>query len=134
MGGRFWIFIAALLGGLSVIAGAIGAHKLPSSASLAVPIQIFNTGQFYHALHALALFGTGMLLYVTEGRRTSWAGWAIEGAAAAFALGILCFSGAIYVQVIEGFTSSGGIVPIGGVLLIAGWAALAIGACGLRRT
>jgi uncharacterized membrane protein YgdD (TMEM256/DUF423 family) len=132
MSARFWIFVAAVLGGLAVVAGAIGAHKLPQAASLAVPISIFNTGQLYHALHALALFGVAILLLQSEGRRSSFANWFLQIAAAAFAIGIVFFSGGIYVQVAEGFTSSAGIVPFGGILLIVGWAALAIGALGLR--
>jgi uncharacterized membrane protein YgdD (TMEM256/DUF423 family) len=132
MNARFWIFLAALLGGLSVVAGAIGAHSLPDAASLAVPARIFHTGQLYHALHALALLGVGIMLYRSEGGRTAFATWLLQIAAAAFTIGIACFSGGIYVQVAKGFTSSGGIVPFGGIAFLVGWAALAIGSLGLR--
>lgn len=132
MDARFWIFIAAILGGLAVIAGAVGAHALPDATSLAVPMRIFTTGQSYHAIHALALLAIAILLLQTEGRRTGWSNWLLQGAAAAFTIGILCFSGGIYVQIAKGFTSSGGIVPFGGIAFIAGWIAFAIGALGLR--
>ena len=132
MSARFWIFIAAVLGGLAVLAGALGAHALPDATALAVPVRIFNTGQLYHALHALALLAVALVLLQTEGHRTGWASWLLQIAAAAFAIGIVCFSGGIYVQVAKGFTSSAGIVPFGGVALLVGWAAFAIGALGLR--
>ncbi|MBI4724242.1 MAG: DUF423 domain-containing protein [Rhodomicrobium sp.] len=132
MSARFWIFIAALFGGLAVVAGAIGAHALPDTAALVVPLRIYNTGQLYHALHSLALLGVALAMLQTEGRRKAFASWLLQIAAFAFVTGIVCFSGGIYVQAVEGFTSSGGIVPLGGVSLIAGWAAFAIGALGLR--
>ncbi len=132
MSGRFWIFLAALLGGLAVVAGAAGAHALPDATALAVPVRIFNTAQLYHAIHALALLGVGIVLVQSEGQRTATATWLLQIAAAAFAIGIVCFSGGIYVQALKGFTSSAGVVPFGGVAMIAGWTAFAIGALGLR--
>jgi uncharacterized membrane protein YgdD (TMEM256/DUF423 family) len=132
MSARFWIFAAALLGGLSVVAGAVGAHALPDSQALAVPLRIFNTGQQYHALHALALLGVALVLQQYEGRRTGLSSVLLQIAAVAFTIGIVCFSGGIYFQVAQGFTSSGGIVPFGGVAFLAGWAAFAIGVLGLR--
>jgi uncharacterized membrane protein YgdD (TMEM256/DUF423 family) len=132
MSARIWIFLAALLGGLSVVAGAVGAHALPDLPSLAVPLRIFNTGQQYHALHALALLGVALVLQQSEGRRTGISSFLLQAAAAAFTIGIVCFSGGIYVQVANGFTSSAGIVPFGGAAFLAGWAAFAIGTLGLR--
>lgn len=130
MSGRFWIVIAAILGGLSVAAGAIGAHALGDSAETR---RLFTIGQHYHALHALALLGTGIILTLSQGRRARFATWALEIAAIAFLAGIVCFSGGLYVQAARGLASNGGIVPIGGVSFIAGWAALAAGALGLGK-
>ena len=131
MSGKFWIFIAALLGGLSVAAGAIGAHALDGGLS-GESRRIFSIGQHYHAIHALALFGTGIVLMQTEGRRKSFATWFLQIAAIAFLAGITCFSGGLYVQAANGLASNGGIVPLGGISFMAGWAALAIGALGLE--
>lgn len=130
MGGRFWIFLAAILGGLAVAAGAIGAHALTAASADAK--RIFSTGQQYHALHALALLCVGIVLIQTEGWRARFATWFLQIAAFAFLAGIACFSGGIYVQVAKGLTSSAGIVPFGGISFMAGWAALAIAALGLR--
>ena len=131
MSGRFWIFIAALLGGVAVAAGAIGAHALGDAVSVEMK-RIFSTGQQYHALHALALLAVGIVLLQSEGRRTLFSTWSLQVAAMAFLIGILCFSGGIYVQVAEGFSSSAAIVPLGGFSFMIGWAAFAIGALGLR--
>jgi uncharacterized membrane protein YgdD (TMEM256/DUF423 family) len=130
MSGRFWISIGALLGGLAVAAGAIGAHALPEAAANAR--RIFQTGQLYHALHALALIAVGALLMQSEGWRARFSAGLMHFAGAAFLTGIACFSGGIYVQVALGLSSSGGIVPLGGIAFMIGWAALAIGALGLR--
>ncbi len=130
MNGRFWIFIAAILGGLAVAAGAIGSHALGDISADAK--RIFSTGQHYHALHALALLGVGIVLLQSEGSRARFSTWFLQAAALAFLIGIVCFSGGIYVQVARSLSSSSGVVPLGGVSLMVGWAALAIGALGLR--
>jgi uncharacterized membrane protein YgdD (TMEM256/DUF423 family) len=131
MGGRFWIFIAALLGGIAVAAGAVGAHVLGDAVSVETK-GVFRTGQQYHALHALALLAVGIVLLQSEGRRARFSTWSLQVAALAFLIGILCFSGGIYVQVAEDFRSNAGIVPLGGLSFMIGWAAFAIGALGLR--
>ncbi len=132
MSARFWIFLAAFLGGLSVVAGAVGAHALPDSSALAVPLRIFNTGQQYHAFHALALLGAGLLMQQAGAQLSGLPFALLQIAAVAFTIGIVCFSGGIYVQVAKGFTSSAGIVPFGGVSFLVGWTAFAIGALCLR--
>ncbi len=131
MTGRFWIFIAAILGGVAVAAGAIGAHALSDAASVETK-RIFSTGQQYHALHALALLAVGIILLQSEGRRALFSTWLLQAAAIAFLIGIVCFSGGIYVQVAESLSSSAGIVPLGGISFMIGWAAFAVGALGLR--
>jgi len=131
MSGRFWVFIAAILGGLAVAAGALGTHALGDAVS-ADAKRIFSTGQHYHALHALALLGVGIVLLQSEGRRARFSTWFLQVAALAFVIGVACFSGGIYVQVAQALSSSAGIVPLGGISLMIGWAAFAIGALGLR--
>jgi uncharacterized membrane protein YgdD (TMEM256/DUF423 family) len=132
MSAHFWIFLAAVLGGLAVVAGAIGAHVLPDTASLDGSLRSYTAAQHNHALHALALLGVALLMLQSEGYRASFSSWAMQAAAAAFAIGIVLFSGGIYAHVAGGFTSTTKFVPVGGMFFIAGWAALAIGALGLR--
>lgn len=130
---RFWLFIAGVAGGLAVVAGAYGAHALRDAGAAPVAVKIYETGQLYHALHALALFGVAVLIAATEGRRNGWSAWMLNIAALAFLGGIVCFSGGVYVQVMQGFQGNAKIVPLGGLLFIAGWAALAFSAFGFRK-
>jgi uncharacterized membrane protein YgdD (TMEM256/DUF423 family) len=130
--GRSWVFTGAILGGLWVVAGAVGAHALTSQPEFASS-RIYQTGQLYHAIHALALVGVGLLLLQSERRATTFSSLSLQFAAAAFVFGIACFSGGIYLQILAGLTSIGKIVPIGGSSFIAGWAALGAGAISLRR-
>jgi len=117
--------LATLLGALSVILGAFGAHALKqliSDKSLA----IFETGVRYQFYHAIALLITGILYKEFTNTYLSWAG-------RLFCLGILFFSGSLYllsfIELTEqsGLKWIGAITPIGGVCFIAGWILLAIG-------
>jgi uncharacterized membrane protein YgdD (TMEM256/DUF423 family) len=127
--GRFWIFIAAVLGALSVAAGAIGAHEVTADASR----QPFATASVYHTMHSLALLGVGVVLFISQGWRTHVGTIFLNLAALLFVAGIILFSGGIYARHAEIFATPFGVVPAGGVAPIGGWLALAIGALGLRR-
>lgn len=127
--GRFWIFIAAVLGALSVAAGAIGAHEVTADASR----QAFASAALYHTLHALALLGVGVVLFISQGWRTRVGTIFLNLAALLFVVGIVLFSGGIYARHTEIFATPFGVVPAGGAALIGGWLAFAIGALGLRR-
>jgi uncharacterized membrane protein YgdD (TMEM256/DUF423 family) len=73
--------------------------------------------------HALALVVTGLALQVRESAAWKLAAWA-------FLIGILIFSGLLKVLTIAGpsWNWLGALVPIGGVAMIVGWVALAVGA------
>ena len=129
MPAQFWLFLASASGGLAVIAGAIGAHAL---ADMDGPLQqAYRTAQINHAIHSVALLAIGILLLYSRERSAAFTALALQAAAAAFAIGIVLFSGGIYAHVAGGFASTK-VVPAGGMFLIAGWAALAIGALGVR--
>lgn len=113
---RSWFVTAAILGGLAVIAGAIGAHAprdLPSPARGAI-----NTAAAFQMYHALALGLTALVM------RNS-AIWAPR-AAWAFLVGIILFSGSLYLWAVTGQHVLGFITPIGGLALIIGWGLLAV--------
>jgi uncharacterized membrane protein YgdD (TMEM256/DUF423 family) len=127
-----WIAIGALVAAAGVALGAFGAHGLSDAlASLgylgddAKPrLANFETAVRYQMFHAIAIVIVG-ILHAQRPRRT----W--HFAAGAFLAGILLFSGLLYVLAFAGpsWRWLGAVVPIGGVSLIAGWLALAIGAC-----
>ena len=127
---RRWIAVGALLGAIGVALGAFGAHGLPdflaergyAGDDLARRLDIFDTAIHYQLLHAIALLFTGLAL---DGRATPW--W--RAAAWLFLIGVLVFSGLLKVLTVAGpsWEWLGAVVPIGGVSMILGWAALAIG-------
>jgi uncharacterized membrane protein YgdD (TMEM256/DUF423 family) len=107
---RNWLGIAAINGGLAVVAGAFAAHGLKAHYS-ADALSVFETGARYHMYHALAMAVAALL----SARR----------AAIAFLAGIVLFSGSLYLLALTGIAAMGMITPIGGLCFIAGWALLA---------
>jgi uncharacterized membrane protein YgdD (TMEM256/DUF423 family) len=83
-------------------------------------LQDFHTAATYQVYHALGLIVVGLLL--RSGPST-----ALQVAAWCFLAGILLFSGSLYALVLSGKTWWGAVTPLGGVEVIVGWAALAIG-------
>jgi uncharacterized membrane protein YgdD (TMEM256/DUF423 family) len=133
MPARVWLFLAAILGGLAVAAGAVGAHVLSDTATVDGPLQqAYRTGHLNHAIHALALLAAGILMLRAQERGPSFSAMALQAAAVCFTIGIVLFSGGIYAHVAGGIAAVTRFVPVGGMVLIAGWVALAAGALGLR--
>jgi uncharacterized membrane protein YgdD (TMEM256/DUF423 family) len=106
--------VAAMIG---VIVGAFGAHGLRGRLSPA-DLEIFETGVRYHMYHALGLFAVAWAASRWPSGATTLAGWLLI-------VGIVVFSGSLYALVLTGQRWLGAVTPIGGVALIAGWAALA---------
>lgn len=120
---RLWLAAGALFGLLAVVAGAAGTHMLRDALD-ADALRVFETAARFQMYHALALLVVGLLAM----RRRSLA---LNVAGALFALGTLLFSGSLYALALSGVGVLGAVAPVGGVCLMAGWAALAIAA--LRR-
>lgn len=116
---RIFIAIAALLGALSVMGGAFGAHALKGQLTEKA-LATFELGTRYQMYHALALLLVALLLVQrSEAAVLIYAGWA-------FVVGVVIFSGSLYALSLSGVKILGAITPIGGVALIAGWILLAI--------
>jgi uncharacterized membrane protein YgdD (TMEM256/DUF423 family) len=115
----------ALLAGLAVALGAFGAHGLKKLVP-AETVATFETGVKYQMYHALALLLAGL---IAERLASVW----LKRAAWCFLIGILLFSGSLYLLTALKATDSVGlgglgiITPIGGVFFIAGWISLAVG-------
>jgi uncharacterized membrane protein YgdD (TMEM256/DUF423 family) len=126
-----WIAVGAALAAIGVALGALGAHWLDDllkglgydGDDLTRRLDIFRTAVHYQMLHAIGLVVVGLAL---AQRASAW--WRL--AAWAFLFGVLLFSGLLKALTFAGpqWNWLGGVVPIGGVLMIAGWIALAIGA------
>ncbi|MEM8639771.1 MAG: DUF423 domain-containing protein [Cyanobacteria bacterium P01_G01_bin.54] len=120
---RIFLGVAAIFAGLGVGLGAFGAHALKDQLTEKA-LATFETGVKYQMYHALALFGVAILLSQTE----LLAPEALKGAAIAFSVGIIIFSGSLYGLSFTGIKLLGAITPLGGVAFIVGWGCLAFAA------
>lgn len=144
MSPRCCLTLAAVSGFLSVALGAFAAHGLKDSGYLerkhadvapkmiaghSVPaaykyLMDFETGVEYQMSHSLALGLVGLLMLRQRSKL-------LAAAASFFLVGIILFSGSLYVLVVAGpqwgGVSWGLITPIGGTSLILGWLCLALG-------
>ncbi|MAA71433.1 MAG: hypothetical protein CL679_06860 [Bermanella sp.] len=115
------LILAALMGFLSVAIGAFAAHALknllPSYALMWV-----DTGVKYQMFHGGVLLILGFVL-------KQWPAWTmIKWAAASFLVGVLLFSGSLYIMAATQIKALGMITPIGGIALLVGWLCLLIAA------
>ncbi|MEZ5274935.1 MAG: DUF423 domain-containing protein [Opitutaceae bacterium] len=108
--------IGAILGFLGVLAGAFGAHALKPGLIERGMLEVWQTAVLFHLLHAIALCALGWT--VSPSRRTSRAGLI----ATSWTLGILLFSGSLYLLALGGPRLLGPVTPIGGLFLLSGWA------------
>jgi len=115
-----WLFVGGIIGMVAVSAGAFGAHGLKHALSADMAV-IFETGVRYQMYHALALLAVGLLQNQDATAYGNLAGWG-------FAVGIVVFSGSLYVMALSGQRWLGAITPVGGLALIGGWALLALAA------
>jgi uncharacterized membrane protein YgdD (TMEM256/DUF423 family) len=118
-----WVLVGAVSGFLGVALGAFGAHGLPKDTAPQA-LDWWKTAAQYHLMHALALVLAG--LAGLQGVRVDVAGWC-------FLVGTLIFSGTLYAMTLGAPRVLGAITPIGGLLLLAGWLALAFAARSLAR-
>ena len=116
------IVSGALLAMLSVIMGAFAAHGLRQMLD-AYALGIVDTSARYQMYHALALVLAGVAS-MSPGISMRW----LKIAAAAFIVGIVLFSGSLYLLALSGARWWGTITPVGGVAFILGWIALALAA------
>lgn len=117
---RTFLMLAAFFGFTGVALGAFAAHGLKARLS-AEYLAIFHTGVTYQLVHTLALFGVALLAAHLPGRLVTWAG-------VAFAIGIVLFSGSLYVLTLTGIGKLGIITPLGGVAFLLGWLCLGLAA------
>ncbi|MBD1549949.1 DUF423 domain-containing protein [Pseudomonas typographi] len=115
---RTFLLLAAFFGFTGVGLGAFAAHGLKGRLS-ADYLAIFQTGVHYQLVHALALLAVAVLANTLPGRLVGWAG-------GCFALGIVLFSGSLYLLTLTGVGKLGIITPFGGLAFLAGWLCLGL--------
>ena len=114
-----FLVIGASLAFLAVAVGAFGAHGLKAILSPKM-LMVFETGVRYHMYHALGVIVAGWACGTWPHSFFRYAAWA-------FVLGIVFFSGSLYVLSLTEVGWLGAITPLGGVLFLTGWLLLGIG-------
>ena len=115
-----WIVIGAIFAGLGVGFGAFGAHSLKERLS-AENLNIFEVAARYQMYHSMALIAVGLLAVKIDNV-------AVLVAGCAFVIGIVLFSGSLYVMSITEARWLGMVTPFGGLAFLVGWGALAFAA------
>ncbi|MDI1322598.1 MAG: DUF423 domain-containing protein [Algoriphagus sp.] len=115
MTGKQIIQSAAIFGAIAVGIGAFGAHGLKAVLEETGRIETFETAVKYHFYHSLGLFLIGILALLKPDCK------GLSFSAICMILGILIFSGSLYILSLTGITWLGAITPLGGVAFILGW-------------
>jgi len=110
---KFWLVTAAISGFLSVALGAFGAHTLKNVLD-DYGKSIYERAVLYQMFHTIALFVVGILQHFVKDTSFSIAGWG-------FLIGILLFSGSLYLLAATAMKWLGAITPFGGVAFLFGW-------------
>lgn len=126
---RFLVF-SGFSGAMAVALGALGAHFLKGKLEMGLitltNLQTFETAVKYQIYHSIALLLVALLSEVYENKLFQKAGYC-------FMIGIVLFSGSLYIISTAGVLGLsnikwlGPITPIGGLFFIAGWVLLALG-------
>lgn len=106
---------AATLGLLGVALGAFGAHALKAQLTASGRVETYELAVRYVLYHALALFAVGFL-------HERFPGAGIGRAALLQSAGVALFSGSLLVLALTGWVGAALVTPLGGVLMLAGWA------------
>ena len=122
---RLFLVLAGVNGCLGVLLGAFGAHGLRNSLSGASDgvrrLEVWETAARYQLVHALAL---GLIVSLLP----RFSAPALPIAGYLFQLGILLFSGSLYIVAFTGARGFGAITPFGGLCFLAGWVSVVIAA------
>lgn len=112
------VLAGAIFMALAVSLGAFGAHALKNVLTPDM-LTVYHTGVEYQFYHALGLLLVGLIGFQVKSKLIGWAG-------ALLSIGIILFSGSLYLLTLSGIKALGAITPVGGVSFIAGWICLAL--------
>jgi len=113
---RLFFAVGSALAGTAVAAGAFGAHGLRGRVDAEL-LDVFSTAARYQMSHALALLAVAWAVTRWPNRRLEPGGWLLVA-------GTAIFSGSLYLITLTGARWLGAVTPVGGLLLIGGWAVL----------
>ncbi len=117
---KLFLMMASFSGLLAVLIGAFGAHGLKQKLAEDM-MAVYQTGVQYHFYHTFGLLAVGILLQqFPHTGAFKLSGWMMV-------VGMVMFSGSLYLLAITGTRWLGAITPIGGLAFIIAWAAMAVG-------
>lgn len=122
---RYFVFIAAVLAFIAVLAGAYAQHGLEGTVT-PERLAVFKMAAQYQMYHALALLAAAYLWARWRSRLVAAAGWL-------FVASTILFSGSLYALVLTDSSWMGVVTPIGGTGLQLAWLMLAIAALYSQR-
>ncbi|MDR4890294.1 DUF423 domain-containing protein [Fredinandcohnia sp. QZ13] len=118
---KLFLILGAINAFLAVALGAFGAHGLEGKITEKY-LKTWNTAVQYQMFHAIGLFIVAFLAdKFSQVNLITTAGWSIF-------VGIILFSGSLYVLSVSGIKILGAITPLGGVAFLLGWVLLMVAA------
>jgi uncharacterized membrane protein YgdD (TMEM256/DUF423 family) len=118
MDARKTLAVAGALIALATVLGAFGAHALKAQLS-PDKLAVYETAVRYHFIHALGLLVIGVLLRSADAELLRWS-------ATLVLVGIILFSGSLYLLTFGAPRLLGVVTPLGGLALICGWVLFAV--------
>ena len=118
MDARKTLAVAGALIALATVLGAFGAHALKAHLSQD-KLAVYETAVRYHFFHALGLLAVGVLMRSVDGELLRWSALLVL-------VGIILFSGSLYLLTFGAPRFLGVVTPLGGLALIVGWGMFAV--------
>lgn len=119
---RTLLIITTLSGAIAVMLGAFGAHAFEDELIASGRLETYKTAIQYHFYHTLAaLFSALFLNDPSVSKKAKTAGYF-------FLMGVVLFSGSLYILCFSKLTWIAFITPFGGLFFIAGWLLLSYAA------
>ncbi|MBS4218838.1 DUF423 domain-containing protein [Bacillus sp. FJAT-49711] len=116
---KIFIIIGAINAFLAVALGAFGAHGLEGKLEPKY-LEVWKTGVTYQMFHALGLIAIGIIgRNIPVSSLLSWSGWTML-------IGIILFSGSLYILSTSGIKVLGAITPLGGIAFLISWVLLIV--------
>ncbi len=116
---KLTLLLGAISSGLAVGIGAFGAHALKATLEASQRTATFETAVKYQLYHSLALLFVGLFMFQSAHKFLNYAVWC-------HLIGILIFSGSLYILCLSNNLKWGAVTPVGGLALIMGWIFIAI--------
>jgi uncharacterized membrane protein YgdD (TMEM256/DUF423 family) len=113
---KIFLILGVINGFLAVALGAFGAHGLEGKLTEKA-LGTWEKAVTYQMFHTVALLATGIIGLKIQASSLSWAGWL-------FFIGIILFSGSLYIYSTTSITTFAMITPLGGVAFLIGWVLL----------